>query len=197
VTLAKRRFVVIAIACAMVGGVCLFVWHSRVPVLYRVTVLPALSSSLGGQSTCACAVNDVGQVAGVACTGLLDGEGHVFLWDRNNGVQDLGLIGLVAALDNDGRVCGTKQVDPNHWEAFLSEPGKGLTLLGTLGHAQSWGLAMNNRGQIVGTCEPSTSGGVFLWGRAAGMRELKVPSQPSWPKSINDAGSIIVGSSSG
>jgi uncharacterized membrane protein len=197
----KRRLA-FAFLCMVViiGGV--LVWALPKPPLYRVTILPALSPSLGGQFTRARALNDAGQVAGVACTGILGG-GHLFLWDRKSGLQDLGLVGNIAALDNDGRICGIVPADPNHEQAFLWEPDKGLILLGTLGYARSRALAMNSRGQVVGACETTTgrivvnkTGCTFLWDKAGGTRELKTDIKDPWSASINDTGQILLKSSS-
>jgi len=85
-------------------------------------------------------------------------------------------------------------MEPNYKEAFLWEPGKGKTMLGTLGGKTSVTLGMNNRGQIIGVSSLA-SGGLcaFLWDKAAGMKELSAPEGNGfWPTSISDAGQILV-----
>jgi probable HAF family extracellular repeat protein len=80
----KRQLLLIAsaIALAVVG---LIAWRSaRHEQLYKVTVLP----TLGGWKMQPTAINDKGQVVGT----VEDSSGvfHLFLWDRDKGMKDLG-----------------------------------------------------------------------------------------------------------
>ena len=79
-----RRYpkVIIAFVAAMAAVLAWLLY--RPPALYWVTVLP----SLGGWRTQACSLNDSGQVVGVARR--VNAEDRCWLWDRENGIQDLG-----------------------------------------------------------------------------------------------------------
>lgn len=187
-TRTKRR-VVLAFLCAatVVAGVLL--WIEREPPLYRVTILPWPD----GGNAWKCALNDAGQVASQGSTKL---GSRLFLWDRQGGMQDVGPVFEERLfIDNSGRITGVT-VDPNlKRQAFLWEPGKGRTLLNTLG-GESIVLAMNNNGQILGMRFVPDSGSLgyapsrfFLWDKPAGMREV----EPPFAYSINDAGQIIMG----
>lgn len=184
----RRRFLAIAAVVAIpIGG--FLSWRLyRPPALYRMTILP----SLGGRSTLALSMNDVGQVAGVESIGT---NRHYFLWDHGNGMQDLGpAIGDWLIINNAGQIAGTMSSDPNG-KAFLWESGKGMTMLDTPESKGTSVTAMNNRGQVVGVSK--TADGVrraFLWERKTGMTELEFPAGIQYtPVSITDAGQILVG----
>ena len=120
---------------------------------------------------------------------------RLFLWDRQNGMQDLGPVsGHQLTINNAGQISGTMPMDPNSEQAFLWEPGKGGTMLGTLEGKGSLVFGMNNHGQIIGisrSARPSSS--AFIWDRTSGMRRLSGPDGiPCFPVSINDAGQVLV-----
>ncbi len=97
-------------------------------------------------------------------------------------------------INNSGRISSTMLSDANQYEAFLWEPGRGRTRLGTLGDKGSVATAMNNRGQIVG-CSYDSAGHVwgFLWDEATDMTQLDTPHRPRCQAvSINDTGQILV-----
>jgi len=187
----RRRYLPAAVALAVVVIAALSAWRLYwPPALYRVTILP----SLGDQDTLALVLNDQGLIVGA---GRLGDEAHLFLWDRQRGsVQDLGAAnaGTPLMINNGGQISGTMLMDDKSSQAFLWEPGKGRTMLGTLGGKASIAFAMNDRGQIVGEShDVSGSQRAFLWDRAAGMRELKAPDGSLCRAvSINDAGQILV-----
>jgi len=187
---ARRRYLRVVIPCAAVLIARLLAWLLYQPAaLYRVTILP----SLGGWHTRAYALNDRGQVVGVENMGN-DNE-RLFLWDRENGIQDLGPVtGDPLAINNAGQISGTMPVDPNSLQAFLWEPARGRTMLDPVGSKLSVALAMNNRGQIIGISRnPALSSPFFLWDKATGMKALSTPDGSRCePVSINDAGQVLV-----
>jgi probable HAF family extracellular repeat protein len=183
---AKRRLRIIApiVALVLVGLVLLI---SQRPVqLYKVTILP----SLGGTVTGPVAVNDLGQVVGAALTS--GDRCHLFLWDRENGIQDLG-PGFSIDINNTGQIAGTL-IDPNGSKhAFIWDPKHGKQLLGTLGGTESGALALNDRGQVVGFLGPDRVRiEAFIWDKTGGMRKL-LPNeqQGSNASAINNAGQIL------
>ncbi|MEN6578593.1 MAG: hypothetical protein ABFD90_19765 [Phycisphaerales bacterium] len=89
--------------------------------------------------------NDHGQIVGVVAT---TGGGHgVALWDREQGIRELGIVGGRGSLtiNNCDQVAGTT-VDPTGGtRVFLWDPQTGLTLLGQRG---SRAYAINNRTEL-------------------------------------------------
>lgn len=189
----KRRLQIAltVLALALVGLIVL-VQHRHVQ-LYKVTVLP----SLGATFTRPAAINDRGQVAGLADVA---GGTHLFIWDRENGIQDLGPT-LGVGINNAGQIVGT-MTDPNgNWQAFLWDPEDGKQMLGTLDRAQSMASGLNNQGQVVGTLYPASrrppgtplgTRQAFIWDKSNGMRNL-CPSEQweSGASAINDAGLVM------
>jgi len=138
------------------------------------------------------AVNDRGQVVGVAQT--KDGQYHLFLWDREHGIQDLGVTGDAHFdINNAGQIAGA-MFDPNgNQQTCLWESGEPRTFLGTLGGKNSHAMAINNRGQVVGASDmPDGSRRAFLWDRGTGMRDLgTLGDKEIYANAINDAGCIL------
>lgn len=187
----RRRRLLILLFCAVVFVGCVLVWWlwPHPEPLYKVIVLP----TLGGGYTMPYAINDRGQVAGVSK--LADGSDHLFLWDRDKGMRDLGpVVSDLVHINNAGQIAGTMR-DPNDCNrAFLWDPNGGRRMLPTLGgdHAEPW--ALNNVGQIVGVSDTASGAShAFVWGAVNGIRDLTPASaKPTRPFSINDAGRILV-----
>ena len=124
--------------------------------------------TLRGESSHALAVNERGQVVGVASTKT---GSHPFLWSGGR-MRDLGSLGgpnsEAKAVNERGQVVGASDTPARDGKgnpvrhAFVWENGK-LTDLGTLG-GSSEAVAINERGQIIGWSE-TTSGAVHavLW----------------------------------
>lgn len=184
----RYRTVVAALVAVCAIGLCLFFVLLRPSGLYQVTVLP----SLGGDAMAAHAINDRGQVVGVAQ--MKDGLYHLFLWDREHGVRDLGVTGDVRFdINNAGQIAGA-MIDPNgNQQACLWEPGKPPMLLGTLGGRTSQAMSINNRGQIAGaSAMPNGSRHAFFWDRAHGMKDLGTLGETeSHANRINDVGRVL------
>lgn len=107
--------------------------------------------TLGGPSSEAAAINNVGQVAGTSTVAGSNAR-HAFLYSFGGGVRDLGTLGganSVAADVNDaGSVTGYADVDGGY-HAFRWTNGI-MSDLGTLGGAFSEGTGINALGQVVG-----------------------------------------------
>ena len=143
----------------------------------------------GGYQSEANAVNSSGQVVGAALNTIPDansmqqlpdsiGPGafwlwggftppylyqvRAFIWDKHEGMRDLGTLGgtdAQAFLINDvGQVAGysyTSSTEPGACfpvptDSFIWEKDKGMRDLGSLGGTCTLAAAMNNRGQILG-----------------------------------------------
>lgn len=182
----KRRLLLIASAAALVL-VGLVVWLSQRHVqLYKVTVLPPL----GGATIQPTAINDHGQIVGTAEGPA--GQYHAFLWDRNNGLKDLG-VGGSNDINNAAQIAGTLR-DPNgNHQAFFWDPSEGKQMLTSPGGTWSSALALNNRGQVVGyynTAKDQPQ--AFIWDRINGMQNLPHAAHPSGRATeINDSGQVM------
>jgi probable HAF family extracellular repeat protein len=133
-------------------------WACRPEPLYRVTVLP----SLDGAKTVAMAVNDRGQVVGAGQA--TDGRPHAFLWDREHGLQNLGMVNGHLDLNDANQVvfCEEKEIRlpilrrffPPRNRHYLWDPNHGRILLDPYVLARAKGyfrpMDINNKGWIVG-----------------------------------------------
>ena len=102
--------------------------------------------TLGGTESFAYAINDSGQVIGVADLAG-DKQSHVFLYDKGNLVDLTAIYDIESANDINeiGQIVGNM---PNGHSGLLS--GGVITDLGTFGGIFSSPLGINNLGQIVG-----------------------------------------------
>ncbi len=184
---AKRRlrFIAPVVAVALVALVVLI--PRRHVQLYKVTVLP----SLAGTMTKPLAINDHGQVAGIADVA---GRQHLILWDRDNGTQDLGPAqpGRVD-INNAGQIAATMTGRNGQSRAFLWDPDNGKQMLGTLGGGHSVALALNNNGQVVGYSDSAEgTPQPFAWDKTNGMRELeRAGQQAGMATAISDDGQVL------
>ncbi|MHC4146479.1 MAG: hypothetical protein ACYSUD_17055 [Planctomycetota bacterium] len=186
---AKHRLLLIASAVALVLLGLVVLISRRHEQLYKVTVLP----SLGLQWTLPKAINDRGQIAGFADVAIV-GRLHMFIWDSENGMKDLGpLVTDDLDINNAGQITGT-MTDPNgNSQAFFWDPKDGKQLLGTLGGTESYAKALNNRGQVVGfSHRDKNRPEAFIWDKTNGMRSL-TPDERQYGKAwaINDAGHML------
>ena len=122
--------------------------------------------TLGGSYSTGYAINDLGQVAGLAVTNILGQAEHAFLYSGGT-MQDLGTLGGIYSLglgiNNSAQVTGMSFVDPNMSSgtgfAFLYTNGA-MQNLGPVGAIASQGYAINASGQVTGYAD--LSGGTGL-----------------------------------
>ncbi|UCG49271.1 MAG: hypothetical protein JSU94_05700 [Phycisphaerales bacterium] len=179
----KRRLLLIASAISLVLAGLALLFSPRHLQLYNVTVLPMSAWDV--------AINDRGQVVGVAGSTR---KPHLLLWDRHNGMKDLGPIYLANPdINNAGQIAGTTKDANGNEQAFFWDPKEGRRLLGTLGGSRSAALALNNHGQVVGYSNSSDGQRQpFIWDKASGMRSLAAHGRQSGEaRAINDAGQAI------
>jgi probable HAF family extracellular repeat protein len=146
------------------------------------------------------AINNQGQVVGYS--GLRVGITHAFQWE-NGKMIDLGtLLGYNQSLAYDindaGQAVGySANVNVNS-RATLWSNGQ-ATDLGTLGGNGSFAVAINNKGQVVGSDTTTGNGGLshaFIWedGKMADLNSL-IPMGSPWflqqVSDINDQGQIL------
>lgn len=116
------------------------------PTYYTITHL----GTLGGDSSAALSINNLGQVVGTSYNASHDQRGFVY---ENGTMTDLGTLagGTTVARGNSdsGQIVGSSYVG-NAYRAFSYENGV-MTNLGTLsGDYDSYGRAVNSSGQVVG-----------------------------------------------
>jgi probable HAF family extracellular repeat protein len=135
------------------------------------------------------AINDAGLVVGV--TRGPDFVPHAFTWQA--GVRtDIGAGWVPRAVANTGHIAGdVVGADGASTRAALWVDGK-LTGLGTLGGANSYAMAMNDRDQVVGYSDlPDGRVGAFLWQNGR-MTALASPyGGNSAARDINARGEIV------
>ena len=197
----KRLFIVSLCLIVLVVIVLLLINRPKRQALYKVTYLP----SLGKEFFFPCSINDQGQIAGFAKVAYR--SYHLFLWDREKGLQDLGpVVNNHVFINNVGQIAATMQ-DPNgHYRAFIWDPNHGRRILPTLGgkpetvhDMNTRGMTeavhdINNHGQVVGASK--TASGILhacVWNSASEIHDLTPSSKGhtrAW--SINDAGQVVV-----
>jgi len=163
---------------------------------------PTPLGTLGGLTSEACAINDLGQIVGWAETDT--GLQHPFLWTVADGMSDLEELSLDNGyahginnhdVNNDGFVVGWCAGRAVFWGSYWD--GGEHTDLGDLGGGEGRAYAVNDSGQIVGySMTAALEQHAFLWTQSGGMVDLNVflPEGSSWvlqvAHDINDAGWI-------
>jgi probable HAF family extracellular repeat protein len=119
--------------------------------------------TLSGQSSCANAINDYGQIVGWSASDSSDR--NAFLYE-NGTMTDLGTLGgaisSAYSINNSGRIVGwaTDNINPGYNLATLFDASGGgnNVYLGGLGGNQSLAVSINNNGQIVGWAQNESGG---------------------------------------
>jgi probable HAF family extracellular repeat protein len=188
--------------------------------------------TLGGSSSFSQAVNNRGQVTGLALNGIADPfsfyyqflyclplqicppnatETRAFVWDEEDGMQDIGTLGgpdaFPSVMNNRGQVAGFSYInsipDPNFgipiFHPFLWDKEKGMQDLGSFGGVFTGSVnGLNERGEVVGSSDlPGDQfGHPFLWDGGK-LTDLIVPPFAQSPggeaRWINQAGEVVGG----
>ena len=154
-----------------------------------------IGTMFDGWDTIAHAVNDRGQVVGLAQAPLSDGTVHrrAFVWTPATGFVDLGHLGkdesMALGINNAGQVVGeSRTAAPNFaYRAFLWSPATGMVDIDGTGFV-SQARDINDAGVVTGSRQVSGSYRAFRWTAAGGMVDVLGP--VSFGGAINDAGMI-------
>ena len=138
--------------------------------------------TLGGDSSEALAVNNLGEVVGYSSIAGT-GNTHAFFWSKSKGMQDLGTFksynpSYAYGINDFGEVvgyAGTTQLY-SYTYGFRWTEAQGPTPLGFLeGGIQSFGLGINFFGVVVGWFNDSLGNSyAFVRTKPAGMQDLNL-----------------------
>lgn len=162
----------------------------------------------GGTDAQAVLVNEQGQVVGESYTSSAPGAcaptyaltTGAFIWDKENGMRDLGSLGgtctLASALNNKGQVVGESyETGDQSAPAFIWENGKLQQLGGSLGGSFSGGEAINEAGEVAGFgyLAGNAAFHAAMWKQVGKITDLGVVgSDPcSYASAINARGQVV------
>ena len=133
--------------------------------------------TLGGNSTLANDLNDVGQVTGTSISSQF-GTSHAFVWSAASGMTDLrpGNTGVSqgSAINNRGVATGVANFGGGY--AYRWSAASGIENLGALttgGESSSFGIELNDAGLITGASSAGNNQRhAFAWTRSGGMIDI-------------------------
>jgi probable HAF family extracellular repeat protein len=189
-------------------------------VLWENGIIHDLGTLPGGYESYSSAINNRGQIVGVASNATPDAnsmsfpgyQARAFLWDQQQGMQDLGTLSggtdaIAAMINTPGQVAGwsytSSSPNANCFSQFALTTGSfiwdkqnGMTDLGGLGGTCTLAADLNNRGQVVG--QSNLAGDqvahAFIWDRATGLTDLgTLGGSYSQAFAINQSGEAVGG----
>jgi probable HAF family extracellular repeat protein len=190
-------------------------------VLWEKGVIHDLGTLPGGYESYSSAINNRGQVVGVAENPIPDAnsmsfpgyQARAFLWDKQRGMQDLGALSggtdaIAVTINQPGQVIGWSYTSsaPNAncingytlvTGSFIWDEKNGMEDLGGFGGTCTLATDLNDKGQVVGTSNLTgdQSWHAFVWDRATGIIDLgTLGGSISEAWAINEKGEAVGGS---
>lgn len=160
----------------------------------NITALKIMDlGTLGGSSSSARYINDMGQVVGSSAIAV--GGTHAFLWTKEDGMKDLGTLGgnysSAVMINNHGQAVGNSDVGEGINHPFIWTAEDGMKDLGSIG-LTSVASYINEEGDVVGYTQIGNSIHGFLWTEEEGMQDLGTSGGiMSNAYMINDHGQIV------
>jgi len=128
-------------------------------------------------------------------------ELHAFIWDLNNGMQDIGSFGgsftTPFSINDAGQVVGFSETDSLEFHAFIWDDANGMTDIGTIsGGFDSFAIDINELGHVIGYSTTSVFfPKAFVWDSTNGLQDIgTLGGSASFAHEIND-NDIVVGDS--
>src|ERR1035441_10457497 len=174
--------------------------------------------TLGGTDAFAVAINDQGQVLGwsyinsapspicAASSSLFFSPAAAvlttssFIWDKKNGMRDLGSLGGTCTLADDlndhGQIVGGSSLtgDPV-FHPFVWEAATGVTdLLGASNGNKGIAFSISSRGEVVGVACDSVTCYAVLWRKSGGKwqrTDLSTSADKAYASSINSSEQVV------
>ena len=158
--------------------------------------------TLGGTSGAPWYMNGRGRVVGNSNLAG-DQASHAFLWDKKNGIKDLGTLpgqtlSVATWINDEGEIVGATDFSYGG-SSILWKNGKMIDLGKLPGDCTSEALAINSSGQIIGNSSPDcqSDGVAVLWNDGGAPINLNILVAPAsninvtFPVNINDRGEIV------
>jgi probable HAF family extracellular repeat protein len=170
-------------ASGQIAG-CIDVLSDRSPVLWDKGMITHLPTGTG-YNCAARAINSAGQAVGSCyCVGPAYLRSCAVKWDSGV-LTNFGAGSSASAINNRGQVVGTRYTGSGSYHASLWENGL-VTDLGTPGEGYSFGVDINERGQVVGY-----SGYAFLWKNGVITELGTLGGAISRAVAINEQGQVV------
>lgn len=160
---------------------------------YATTWAGGSSQTIAGAGSYAMAINDAGQVAGALTS---NGYGNAFVTE-NGAAVDLGTFGggdwsAAYGINDADDVAGYGMTADGTFRGFLWTPQNGYTVLGTLGGANSYAMAVNDSGAVAGNSQTATGYAHAFVDSGGVMTDLgTLGGNFSYGYGINAAGDVV------
>jgi probable HAF family extracellular repeat protein len=184
-------------------------YQSRAFLWDKQTGMRDLGTLSGGTDAMAGLINERGQVVGWSfnssnpnldnlCLGLALTTGS-FIWDKKNGMRDLGGLGgtsctLAHDLNSRGQVVGGSDVPGEFQHPFVWDAATGMTDLGTPDGGYGVAGAINEHGDVTGLGSNGGALDAILWQKSGGkwrMIDLGTFAGCAQGTSVNVSGQVV------
>jgi probable HAF family extracellular repeat protein len=190
-------------------------------VLWENGVIQDLGTLPGGYESYSSAINNRGQVVGVASNGVPDANSlsfpgyqtRAFLWDGQHGMRDLGTLAggtdaIAGMINQAGQVVGWSYISSAPSAncasdalaavlatgSFIWDRKTGMRDFGGFGGTCTLATDLNDKGQVVGTSNLAgdQTWHAFTWDRATGIKDLgTLGGSYSLAQAINQGGEAV------